>query len=299
MIVVTLTALTLIAFAANSLLCRMALGGDLIDPVSFTTVRLVSGALALAPISRLVAESRAPHKTKGSWGSGLALFAYAAAFSLAYVSLSTGMGALILFGSVQMTMISAGLRSGERLGAVQWVGSAAAIAGLIYLVLPGISAPDPIGALLMSVAGIAWGVYSIRGKGAPAPVSMTAGNFLLSAPMALIASMVALASIHLEPSGILLALISGIVTSGLGYVLWYTALRSLTTTQASVVQLLVPVLAAFGGVAWLSEQVSVRLIAASLLILGGVAMAALKHDPAAGVSHPRTRVRRDRGVTGP
>jgi drug/metabolite transporter (DMT)-like permease len=298
MIVVTLTALTLIAFAANSLLCRMALGGDLIDPVSFTTVRLVSGALALALISRLVAESSGPHKAKGSWGSGLALFVYAAGFSLAYASLSTGMGALILFGSVQMTMISAGLKSGERLGAVQWVGSAAAIAGLIYLVLPGISAPDPLGALLMSVAGIAWGVYSIRGKGAPAPVSMTAGNFLLSVPMALLASIVALASIHVEPSGILLAVISGIVTSGLGYVLWYTALRSLTTTQASVVQLLVPVLAAFGGVAWLSEQVSMRLIGASLLILGGVAMAALKHNTSAVVSQSRTPLRRDRGVTG-
>jgi drug/metabolite transporter (DMT)-like permease len=290
MIVVTFTALALIAFAANSLFCRMALGSHLIDPLSFTTLRLASGALALAPISRLVAESRASQKTKGSWGSGFALFAYAGAFSLAYISLSTGMGALILFGCVQVTMISAGLRSGERLGWVQWLGSAAAIAGLIYLMLPGISAPDPMGTLLMSVAGIAWGVYSIRGKGAPSPVSMTAGNFRLSAPMALLASMVAFASIHLEPSGILLALISGIVTSGLGYVLWYAALRSLTTTQASVVQLLVPVLATFGGVVWLSEQVSTRLVSASLLILGGVAMAVLKHDPAAGASQPRTEV---------
>jgi drug/metabolite transporter (DMT)-like permease len=172
MIVVILSAFTLTAFAANSLLCRMALGGDLIDPVSFTTLRLVSGALALAPISRVVAESKAPQKTKGSWGSGFALFTYAAAFSLAYVSLSTGMGALILFGSVQVTMISAALKSGEKLGSVQWVGSIVAISGLIYLVLPGISAPDPIGALLMGIAGIAWGVYSIRGKDVSAPVSM-------------------------------------------------------------------------------------------------------------------------------
>jgi drug/metabolite transporter (DMT)-like permease len=273
------TAFTLIAFAANSLLCRMALGQRLIDPVSFTTLRLASGALALAPLSWMVGEPRAPRDTGGSWGSGFALFAYAAAFSLAYVSLSAGMGALILFGSVQVTMIGAGLRSGERVAAAQWVGSAVAIGGLIYLVLPGISAPNPAGALLMCVAGIAWGVYSIRGKGAPAPAAMTAGNFLRSAPMALMASAIALASIHLEPSGILLALTSGIVTSGLGYVLWYKALRSLTTTQASVVQLLVPVLAAFGGVAFLSEQVTLRLVLASMIILGGVAAAILAPRP--------------------
>ena len=274
--VVILTTFTLIAFAVNSLLCRMALGGELIDPVSFTALRLVSGALALTLIVRVVAASKAPQKTKGSWSSGFALFAYAAVFSLAYMSLSAGMGALILFGSVQVTMIGAALRSGENLGTAQWVGAAAAVGGLIYLVLPGISAPDPIGALLMCAAGIAWGVYSIRGRGVSAPVPMTAGNFLRAAPMALIASAVTFSSAHLEPSGILLALISGIVTSGLGYVLWYKALRSLTTTQASVVQLLVPVLAAFGGVAFLSEQVSVRLISASALRLGGVALAVSK-----------------------
>ena len=279
MIVVVLTAVTLIAFAANSLLCRMALGGHLIDPVSFTTIRLVSGALALITISRVFAESKMPQKTKGSWGSGFALFAYAAAFSLAYVSLSTGIGALILFGSVQMTMIGAALKSGEKIGPMQWVGSVAAICGLIYLVLPGISAPDPLGAILMCVSGIAWGVYSIRGKGVSSPVSMTAGNFIRSAPMAVIASVVAFSSVHLDTPGILLALISGVVTSGLGYVLWYKTLRSLTTTQASVVQLVVPVLAAFGGVAFLSEQVSARLIVASTMILGGVALAVVKRRP--------------------
>ena len=203
--VVILTTFTLIAFAVNSLLCRMALGGELIDPVSFTALRLVSGALALTLIVRVVAASKAPQKTKGSWSSGFALFAYAAAFSLAYMSLSAGMGALILFGSVQVTMIGAALRSGENLGTAQWVGAAAAVGGLIYLVLPGISAPDPIGALLMCAAGIAWGVYSIRGRGVSAPVPMTAGNFLRAAPMALIASAVTFSSAHLEPSGILLA----------------------------------------------------------------------------------------------
>jgi len=279
MIVVFLTAVTLIAFAANSLLCRMALGGHLIDPVSFTTIRLMSGALALITISRVFGESKMPQKTKGSWGSGFALFAYAAAFSLAYVSLSTGIGALILFGSVQMTMIGAALKSGDKIGPMQWVGSVAAIGGLIYLVLPGISAPDPLGAILMCVSGIAWGIYSIRGKGVSSPVAMTAGNFTRSAPMAVIASVVAFSSVHLDTLGILLALISGVVTSGLGYVLWYKTLRSLTTTQASVVQLVVPVLAAFGGVAFLSEHVSARLIVASAMILGGVALAVEKRKP--------------------
>src|SRR5215813_2064919 len=278
--IVMVTSLTLIAFAANSILCRLALGENLIDPVSFTTLRLVSGALALAIVSPIAPESKAPKNTSGAWSSGFALFAYAMAFSLAYVSLSAGTGALILFGTVQVTMIGVALKSGESLGFAQWGGVVAAIGGLTYLALPGLSAPDPIGALLMCLAGVAWGLYSIRGKGVSAPVSMTAGNFLRSAPMALIASAVALSSAHLAPFGILLALISGVITSGLGYVLWYKALRGLTTTQASVAQPLVPVLAAFGGVVFLSERMSVRLVVASALILGGVALAVLKRDSA-------------------
>lgn len=276
--VVIVTLLTLIAFAANSLLCRLALGGNLIDPVSFTALRLVSGAVALALISRAAPEANAPKNTSGAWASGFVLFAYAIAFSLAYVSLSAGTGALILFGTVQLTMIGVALRSGESIGFAQWIGLAAAIGGLTYLALPGLSAPDPMGALLMCLAGIAWGVYSIRGKGVSAPVSMTAENFLRSAPMALIASAVAFSSAHLAPFGILLALISGVITSGLGYVLWYKALRGLTTTQASVAQPLVPVLAAIGGVAFLSERMSMRLVIASALILGGVAVAVLKRN---------------------
>jgi len=267
------TALTLIAFAANSVLCRLALGGHGIDPMSFTAVRLASGALVLVPLSRLLADPRVPKKANGSWGSGAALFAYAAAFSLAYLSLGTGTGALILFGAVQVSMLGWALRSGERLGGAEWAGAVAAVGGLVYLVLPGISAPDPIGAFLMAVAGIAWGVYSIRGKGAAAPVSMTAGNFLRSTPMGLAASAIALASMHVQPSGLLLALVSGAVTSGLGYVLWYRALRGLTMTQASLVQLLVPVLAAVGGIVFLAERVSMRLILASALVLGGIAVA--------------------------
>ena len=276
MTAVFLTTFTLIAFAANSLLCRMALGDDLIDPVTFTTLRLCSGAMALVLISRLTKEAKSQKEVNGSWGSGFALFAYAIAFSLAYISLNTGMGALILFGSVQMTMLGAALLSGERLVTLQWVGLSAAIGGLVYLVMPGISAPDPLGTLLMCVAGIAWGFYSIRGKGVLAPVAMTAGNFTRSAPMAVIISIIAYSSVHLDPYGIVLALISGVVTSGLGYVLWYKALRGLTTTQASVVQLLVPVIAAFGGVVFLSEKISARLVVSSILILGGVAMAVNK-----------------------
>jgi drug/metabolite transporter (DMT)-like permease len=274
-----ITAFTLLAFAANSLLTRMALDGGVIDPLSFTTLRLSSGALVLLPLARLVSPSKSLPAAKGSWGSGLALFAYAAAFSLAYVSLSTGMGALILFGAVQITMLTAALKSGEHLGVAQWVGTVTAVAGLVYLVLPGLAAPDPLGAALMGAAGIAWGVYSLRGRGALAPVAMTAGNFLRAAPLALIVSLVALSSRHLQPFGILLALTSGMVTSGLGYVLWYKALKELTTTQASLVQLLVPVLAAFGGVLFLAEQLSLRLVIASLLILGGVTLAIVKRAP--------------------
>lgn len=279
MVVFILTALTLIAFAANSLLCRLALGGGLIDPASFTTIRLASGALALVPISLLAAKTETPTSTNGSWLSGFALFAYAGAFSLAYVSLNVGMGALILFGSVQATMIGAALKSGETLRPGQWLGFVAALAGFLYLVLPGISAPDPIGALLMGIAGIAWGVYSIRGKGVSAPIRMTTGNFLRAAPMALAFSAVALPSLQLQMAGVLLALLSGVVTSGLGYVLWYKALKNLTTTQASVAQLLTPALAAFGGVLFLAEQLSARLVFASALILGGVAVIMLKPVP--------------------
>ena len=268
-----LTAFTLIAFAANSLLTRQALGSELIDPVSFTLLRLGSGALALLPLSRLVSEKSSPGVQNGSWGSGFALFAYAGAFSLAYLSLSAAVGALILFGSVQVTMITGALRSGERLRLAQWIGGMIAIGGLVYLLLPGVSAPDPVGGLLMCAAGIAWGVYSMRGRGAPAPVSMTAGNFLRAVPFALLFAALGFSSMHLESAGVLLALTSGMITSGLGYVLWYRALRDLTTVQASLVQLMVPVLAGFGGALLLSERVTTRLVIASVFILGGVALA--------------------------
>jgi drug/metabolite transporter (DMT)-like permease len=272
------TALALLAFAANSLLCRSALGSGGIDPVSFTAVRLLSGAVVLWLLSRILGERQAMPAPApvigGSWRSGLALFAYAAAFSLAYVSLSAGVGALLLFGSVQVTMLATAMRSGNGLDRGQAVGFAAAAAGLVVLVLPGITAPSPLGALLMAVAGVAWGIYTMRGRSASAPVRMTAGNFVRSVPFALLSLLPAIGSLHSNAQGLVLALASGTVTSGLGYVIWYRALRGLSVAQASVLQLLVPVLAAFGGVVLLGEQLSVRLAGASLLILGGVALAA-------------------------
>jgi len=285
MVLILLTTFTLMAFAANSLLTRSALGGNYIDPLSFTALRLASGALILLPLAQIIGRrpaAVAAHTaySGGSWLSGGALFVYALAFSLAYLSLSTGTGALILFASVQVTMLGLALRSGEALRLGQWTGLAIAIAGLVYLLLPGIAAPHPLGALLMGLAGLAWGVYSVRGRGAPAPILMTAGNFQRAALPALIICVPAFATLRWQLPGVWLALISGMVTSGLGYILWYRALRELTTSQAAVIQLLVPVLAAVAGVLFLSEPVTLRLILASVLILGGVVMAALPRKPA-------------------
>jgi len=280
--VVLLTILALVAFAANSLLCRMALGGHLIDPVSFTTIRLVSGAAVLVPLARLFGRENTRNTETGTWRSSFALFAYAISFSLAYISLSTGMGALILFGAVQLTMMSVAVRSGERLRGVQWVGFGAAVAGLVYLVLPGISAPSPLGALLMAMSGMAWGLYSIAGKGTTAPIAMTSGNFLRTVPMTLLASAIAFSHIQIDYRGMILALVSGIITSGFGYVLWYKSLPMLTTAQASIVQLVVPVIAALAGVIVLSEKFSPRLTIATACILGGVALAVLKKKETPG-----------------
>jgi len=273
--IAVVTLLTLIAFAANSLLCRMALAPELIDPVSFTAIRLASGAAVLVPLSTFVPEARGEEKTAGSWRSSLALFVYAMAFSLAYVSLETGVGALILFGAVQATMIAGGLLSGERPRLAEWLGLLVAMGGLVYLVLPGMTAPDPVGVALMLASGVGWGIYSVRGKGSVAPVAATAGNFVRTVPLALLGVAIAWASLHAERRGAILALASGAVTSGLGYVLWYVALRSLTSTRAAIVQLAVPVFAAAGGIAFLAEEPTMRLGVSSVLILGGVAAAIL------------------------
>ena len=277
---VFLTSVTLLAFAANSLLCRMALAPDLIDPVAFTAIRLGSGVAVLVPLSALISEPRPSGQSAGSWRSSFALFLYAMAFSLAYVSLETGMGALILFGSVQATMIGLGLWRGERPQLREWLGLITGMGGLVYLVLPGIAAPDPVGALLMVGSGVGWGVYSLRGKGSVTPVAATAGNFVRTLPFAVLGLVIAWGSLHATPRGVALAVLSGAVTSGLGYVLWYLALRGLTATRAAIVQLAVPVLAAVGGIIVLAEEPTARLAIASALILGGVAGAVVARGSA-------------------
>lgn len=275
-----LTALTLCAFAANSLLCREALGKRAIDPVSFTTLRLLSGAVFLWFVARWLdpAPPDGDRARPGSLGSALALYGYAIPFSLAYVTLEAGAGALVLFGVVQLTMIAVGLRGGERPRLVQWLGLASAVGGLVYLLLPGLSAPDPLGVALMAVAGVGWGVYSLRGRGQARPIAATAGNFLRAAPFAAVGALVALpfAPVHVEPYGALLAVASGALASGLGYSIWYRALRGHTATTAAVVQLCVPVLAATGGVVLLGEKPSARLALAGMLVLGGVAAATIR-----------------------
>jgi drug/metabolite transporter (DMT)-like permease len=267
-----LTMLALVAFAANSVLCRLALGGATIDAASFTTVRLASGAGALLIISALV-NKNLPSLRRVKLAPALLLFSYAAAFSFAYTNLSAGTGALILFGSVQATMLSAALRSGERPRAPEWAGLALALAGLVYLVLPGLAAPPPLSSAFMVVAGISWGLYSLGGRGATDPLADTTNNFVLSLPLAFAVNLITLSvGTHVSTAGIALAVLSGALASGVGYVVWYAALRGLTATRAATVQLSVPVLAAVGGVIFMSETVSLRLLLATTVILGGVAL---------------------------
>jgi drug/metabolite transporter (DMT)-like permease len=271
-----LTAAALLAFAGNSLLCRLALGSGLdIDPFAFTLIRLASGAALLWGLSTWRRDRPA-----GDWRGGLLLFAYALPFSLAYASLPTGTGALLLFGSGQLTMLVAGLRLAERPGARGWFGIATAFLGLVVLTFPGLAAPSPGGALLMLAAGVAWGFYSLHGRHSAPPLPATAGNFLRATPLAVLAWAAArfLPEFGTPPDfgtsrGVQLALLSGAITSGLGYVLWYAALPRLGAIRAAVVQLAVPVLAAVGGVVFLSERVTPRLLAASCLVLGGLALA--------------------------
>lgn len=271
-----LTLAAMLAFAANSLLCRLALKHTAIDPASFTAIRVLSGALTLWLILRL----RTGPRSGGSWPSALALFAYAAGFSYAYVSLAAATGALLLFGAVQASMISYGLWRGERLRPRQWLGLACAFAGLAILLLPGLSAPPPMGSALMLGAGVAWGVYSLRGKGAGDPTAVTAGNFLRAVPMAAALVLAALPWNSLDSAGVWYAAASGGLASGVGYALWYSALRGLKATSAASVQLVVPVLAALGGIVFLGEAVTPRLLLASAAILGGIALVIVQRKAA-------------------
>jgi drug/metabolite transporter (DMT)-like permease len=270
--VASLTTLALIAFAGNSVLCRLALKDGSIDAASFSTVRLVSGALALLLILHLTNRGTRP-ASYGSWMSAAMLFLYAVCFSFAYISLDTGIGALILFGMVQATMVAGALWAGDRPSVAEWVGWLLAVSGFVYLVSPGLSAPSPLGSALMAIAGIGWGIYSLRGRNEPFALAGTTYNFVRSVPLVIVVSALSLQQIHLSANGIILAVLSGAVTSGVGYAIWYTALRSISTMRAAMVQLSVPVLAAAGGVFFMAESVSFRLIASSSLILGGIFLA--------------------------
>lgn len=276
--ILILTSLAMIAFAGNSLLCRIALKHTAIDPATFTSIRMLSGAIALFLIVSVRSGSRVPG---GNWLSAFALFAYAAAFSFAYVELSAGMGALLLFGAVQATMILFGLWKGERLNGWQCIGLGTALCGLVALVLPGLSAPPAGSAILMVGGGVAWGAYSLRGKGAVDPLATTAGNFLRAVPFAAGLSLLFISLARADVQGVVYALVSGALTSGVGYAIWYAGLRGLTATGAATVQLSVPVIAAIGGVMLLGEPISLRLLSASAAILGGIALVIARQKPVA------------------
>jgi drug/metabolite transporter (DMT)-like permease len=278
--IIALTSLAMIAFAGNSLLCRVALKQTSIDATSFTAIRLISGALMLWVLVQMRHGTRTG---RGNWMSACALFVYAAGFSFAYVSLPAATGALLLFGAVQVTMIGYGVWTGERLLRLQLAGIVLAFGGLIGLLLPGLSAPPLYGSILMLCAGGAWGVYSLRGKGAGDPTNVTAGNFLRAAPISLTLCVVMFSGLSLDYAGFWYAVSSGALASGIGYVIWYTALPALKATNAATVQLSVPVIAALGGIVFLGETITLRLALASVAILGGIALVILERQPANGV----------------
>jgi drug/metabolite transporter (DMT)-like permease len=264
-----LTFFAMLAFASNSLLCRVALTETSIDAASFTSLRLASGALILLVILRL---RRVGVTSGGSWPMAAMLSAYAVFFSFAYRDLTAATGALLLFGGVQLTMMGYGLWAGERLRGAKLLGVVVAVAGLIGLLLPGLAAPPPHAALLMLAAGAAWGVYSLLGRGAGDPIAATGGNFLRAVPFAALLALAATGHESVDRMGVLYAVVSGAVTSGLGYVLWYAALPGLRATSAATIQLSVPAIAAIGGAVLLAEPITARLLLASVAILGGIAL---------------------------
>ncbi len=268
-----LSLLAMTAFAANSLLCRLALVNLEIDAASFASIRISSGAMALWLIIKLQGKETGPN---GNWRSAFALFSYATAFSYAYINLSAGTGALLLFGAVQSTMILYGLRSGERLNKWQSAGFVFALLGLIVFMLPGISTPSLIDSILMIVAGIAWGAYSLLGKGAKKPLEMTTGNFVRAVPFSVGLSILMMSQVHLSGTGILLATLSGAIASGMGYAIWYLVVSETTTTNSAIMQLSVPVIAGIGGIAFLDEAITLHQLVSSLAILMGIAVVILK-----------------------
>ena len=266
---IVLTLLALVAFASNSLLTRLALGSRQLDAATFTALRLSSGAVMLAVI--VLAQARSWRALRGAGLAGpLALFVYAAPFSFAYLRIGAAVGALVLFGVVQLTMIGYGIARGEHPTPVMWLGLALAAGGLLVLTVPAVARPDPFGVLLMAVAGVAWAVYTLVGRGTANPIAANARSFLWSTPLAMLLVAIGRAPVHATPRGVALALVSGAVTSGLGYAIWYRALAALTVTQAAVAQLSVPVIAAVGAVLTLGETLSARLIVAGVAVLSGV-----------------------------
>lgn len=272
--IILFTTLALLAFAGNSILCRLALGENSIDAASFTSIRLLSGILVLFIILKIVQ----PNNTitsKGSWNASFMLFFYAIAFSYAYLSLDTGTGALILFASVQITIIIVGIYLGNKLHLLEWIGVMVSFSGFVYLVFPDLTSPSLIGFILMLLAGVAWGLYTLAGKKSKNPLSDTAYNFMRTLPLVIILIAVTIQNVTLSTEGIIIAIVSGGLTSGIGYTLWYLALGGLSSIQAAVVQLLVPVIAALGGVLFADEYLSVRLVISSTIILGGILMVIL------------------------
>ena len=275
-----LTLLAMLAFAANSILCRLALTQTAIDPAGFTLVRIAAGAASLWLIARATGHAKAgPGAGVGSWRGAAALLAYAAAFSFAYLTMTAGTGALLLFGAVQATMILVGLSRGERLVPLQWGGLALALGGLALLLAPGLSAPDPLGALLMAAAGAAWGVYSLLGRASRDPIATTAGNFLRATPMAAVLALLAAwagpvfgGGLRWDQGGLVYAVLSGALASGVGYSIWYAALPALTAARAASVQLSVPVITGLAAVLALGERITPILAISSLAVLGGIAL---------------------------
>lgn len=271
--VIFYTIFALVAFACNSLLCRLALQNGEADAASFTLVRLAAGAVTLLAIHYFF--NRSEVESRGSWPSAFFLFAYAICFSFAYLGLTAGTGALILFSSVQFTMIAIGITRGERPSTVEWIGLVLAMGGLVWLLSPGLAAPPVLNSLLMIAAGVAWGIFTLRGRGSKNALAEMSGNFLRSVPMAVVVMLPFLYQIKLSQSGIIFAVLSGAVASGIGYSVWYSVLKYHTATRAAILQLAVPALTAFGGVFILSEAVSLRLLLASALILCGIGLAVL------------------------
>ena len=273
---IALAAVAMLALAANPLLCRLALGNGHIDAASFTSIRLVAGAVTLWLLMAWI--RRGGERKPVDWRAVVTLFGYMIFFSFAYLTISVGTGALILFGAVLLTMFAVALKSGERFSPLSWAGLVIAIFGLVYLVSPGLTAPEPVGAILMAVAGIAWGLYSLLGRGEADPLGTTAGNFLYAVPLAAAVNLLFWNDAHTSWRGVMLAALSGAIASGLGYALWYAVLAGMPATRAATAQLSVPVIAALGGVVLLAEPVTLRLVISSAATLGGIALVLFRRE---------------------